>query len=191
MQLSRTSIWPACASLHSLAAQPLTQTGMTGQSRGFGQSVAAPGRRGVWEIAIRPMPYTVGEGRGDGYQPSLVLVVEDSGLVRAMQPALATARRAAQAGCHALAGSGVCDVVRDLGCRRLRRGQLKALSRAPSTRTAICRAGWTLCCNGSMPAEARTSMTTTANCCTRRSKRWPVSSLHRCSRGTQRRGLRV
>lgn len=32
------------------------------------------------------MPYTVGEGRGDGYQPSLVLVVEDTGLVRAMQP---------------------------------------------------------------------------------------------------------
>lgn len=55
-------------------------------SQGFGRSVAAPPDAGVWEIDSRPIAARVQADDGSWYQPTVLLVVEDSGLVRAIQP---------------------------------------------------------------------------------------------------------
>ena len=56
------------------------------QSRGFGASVAAPIGSGLWEVAIAPLAMRVQDDDDQWFQPSVLLVVEASGLVRAMQP---------------------------------------------------------------------------------------------------------
>lgn len=56
------------------------------QSRGFGTSVAAPTGSGPWEIAIGLLAMRVQDDDDQWFQPSVLLVVEASGLVRAMQP---------------------------------------------------------------------------------------------------------
>ena len=66
--------------------------GMAGQRRqtqGFGRSVAAPARRGTWEIALRPLPpwLEIEEDLGD--RPVVLVVVEVGGMVRALLPARA------------------------------------------------------------------------------------------------------
>jgi hypothetical protein len=56
------------------------------QSKGFGASVAAPTGSGPWEVAICPLAMRVQDDDDQWFQPSVLLVVEASGLVRAMQP---------------------------------------------------------------------------------------------------------
>jgi len=63
-------------------------------SQGFGRSVASPPDTGVWEIDSRPIAARVQADDGSWYQPSVLLVVEASGLVRAIQPDHANARLA-------------------------------------------------------------------------------------------------
>lgn len=55
-------------------------------SQGFGRLRRPGGAGAAWEIAVRPQPFTVLEDCGAAFQPALMLVVEASGLVRAMQP---------------------------------------------------------------------------------------------------------
>ena len=57
------------------------------QSKGFGASVAAPTGSGPWEVAICPLAMRVQDDDDQWFQPSVLLVVEASGLVRAMLPA--------------------------------------------------------------------------------------------------------
>lgn len=64
-------------------------------SQGFGRSVAAPPDTGVWEIDSRPIAARVQADDGSWYEPTVLLVVEASGLVRAIQPEHPHARLAA------------------------------------------------------------------------------------------------
>ena len=63
--------------------------GQRRQTQGFGRSVAAPARRGTWEIALRPLPpwLEIEEDLGD--RPVVLVVVEVGGMVRALLPARA------------------------------------------------------------------------------------------------------
>lgn len=65
-------------------ARSTRRTGGQQASQGFGSPRASGG--GAWEIGLRPLPLRVLEDDGAAFQPSLLLVVEASGLVRAMHP---------------------------------------------------------------------------------------------------------